>query len=323
MRRSPYSVRHAFTLIGLLVVIAIIAILIALLVPAVQKVREAAGRTQSTNNLKQIGLATHAAQDARKMLPVAWNAWWMHVGQPGGNPAGYDPPVYEGPWQTFNGDVTVFYHLLPFIDQEPAYLAGNGEQLFSTPGGQNLWTLPLPVFISPLDPSPNKFYNLQYNWLLGNAITPWAATSYVSNFQVFGAPTIAAPSSYASWGGTYRIETIRDGASNTIFYTEKLMLCGNAAFPGNNANLLYHGGWAGGDLGPYFACLAAPNAKFQVMPTQTNCDPTLPSAFTSSGVLVCMGDGSVHGVSSSVSAASWGAAVLPADGKIAADDFGS
>src|SRR5262249_23325888 len=101
-RFRPTNKRHGFTLIELLVVIAIIAILIGLLLPAVQKVREAVNRMKCANNLKQIALAAHHYHDNQGHFPTA-----LHL------------PVYVGDRPT--GGTTLWAELLPYFEQDNLY----------------------------------------------------------------------------------------------------------------------------------------------------------------------------------------------------------
>jgi prepilin-type N-terminal cleavage/methylation domain-containing protein len=161
MKRLNRSVvpRRAFTLIELLVVIAIIAVLIGLLLPAVQKVREAAMRTQCQNNLKQLGLAMHNFNDSYGQLPPA-------IG-------------YVG--QTAVGSTHFF--LLPFLEQQNLYTLANGNSA-------NVSGQPVKIFYCPADPSAAGIstsppvIHTQYAGL--------ATTSYAINFLVgqFGGRTI-------------------------------------------------------------------------------------------------------------------------------------
>jgi prepilin-type N-terminal cleavage/methylation domain-containing protein len=231
--------RSGFTLIELLVVIAIIAILIGLLLPAVQKIREAAGRMQSSNNLHQIGLALHNSHDAYGVFPPVLVNAWRDFNQGGGS-TGVD---YTGPYLPHNpatsgsDKVTFFYALLPFLEQQNLHDSISGYQYYIH--GQRKddlnkmvgSTLPK-VLQAPNDPSPYQQINWSWQYTANYQVFTQTLTSYMPNVRVFGQ---RAPSSWSIWnvswdnagGGKTKLPGISDGTSNTIAVVESPMVRGN------------------------------------------------------------------------------------------------
>jgi prepilin-type N-terminal cleavage/methylation domain-containing protein len=177
--------RRGFTLIELLVVIAIIAILIGLLVPAVQKVRAAAARIQCSNNLKQIGLGMHMYNDSYNQLPAGWLTNSSTQPNPGWS------------WQAL---------LLPYIEQDNLYKQLNPVITTGIPAataGTPIMTQ-VKIYRCPADPGPPT--NANY----GNYNT----TNYVINREVLGPDASNKPAALS-------IQTIPDGSSNTILVGER------------------------------------------------------------------------------------------------------
>jgi prepilin-type N-terminal cleavage/methylation domain-containing protein len=310
---STANPRRGFTLIELLVVIGIIGVLLALMLPAVQKVREAANRIQCSNNLKQLGLAAHQYHDVNQHLP------------PG---IGYTPLASHGVWGQH------FFHLLPYLEQGDLYRSSLGPVAFSTgpitlycPINNNVYSHPVPTYLCPSDPSvePGGIVTV-------NGVT-WGASCYAPNSQVH-APIPGNPQ------GKVRITDITDGTSNTILYAEKYARC-------TSTNLGLDGGtfWAYSafrlfDLPPpmeppikpfapgfaisgYFGnpVPPGPGSKFQVQPGKGNCDPRRAATAHSAGMQVCLADGSVRPLAPSMSGTTWWAAVTPSGGEVLGSEW--
>ncbi len=314
--------RSAFTLIELLVVIAIIAILIGLLLPAIQKVRESAARAHCQNNMKQISLGTHTMHDEWGQLPPAVGLFPVGV-------------LNFGP---------VTFYLLPYIEQDLVWQKSfSGGTYVSNNNGVQATVIK--TYICPSDPSwvPEAPNNFAFGSYAANALAfskgTWnGAAGDFLNYYVAGADpsaiNLADMADPICIGGKTLAANFPDGTSNTILYTEKYARCGPDMTASNGNNFSGSTQWADRFAiysAPYIGFYPTPNngnppvpvnygtaGMFQVQPwpwQSNNCKIDIASTGHPSGIVAGMGDGSVRLCAPSMSPKTWWQAMVPEDGQ--------
>ena len=217
--------RTGFTLVELLVVIAIIGVLVALLLPAIQAAREAARRTQCTNNMKQLGIGLHNYHDSHKVFPPAAI-----------NPGALGSPLYVPPGGVRNH--TGYMLLLPYMEQQALYdmidfklavgvvdrasLGGGGYQHAATNQRVGAFDCPSdPDYDNPHSISGNVAYNSENAWRVNYGfVTHNTNIETASTVPEFARIRLAAKAIFGGFNGAASFEEIKDGTSNTIAMIE-------------------------------------------------------------------------------------------------------
>ncbi len=298
--RSPRSTaRPAFTLIELLVVIAIIAVLIGLLLPAVQKVREAAARTQCSNNLKQLSLALHnyALVNRDKF------------------------PALRVPIGTTGGKASAMVGLMPFIEQEALYRQHDAAGNVDNPAKAAV----VKTFLCPSDDSAAT----------GVGKNGWAGSSYAVNSLLLAAPDWFAIKDVDRQ--RFNPGNVPDGSSNTVAFAERKVFTENTYTCSRDMPHKWKDAGGVEQDQYYSAAFGMYQTTYPSYWATSNWwysrDSINPGVVTPKGVRwgansahpvtvqLSMADGSVRGVNGQTNVLTFWTMVMPADGLVTPDDW--
>lgn len=325
--------RNAFTLIELLVVIAIIAVLIGLLVPAVQKVREAANKMSCTNNMKQLGLAAQNYQSGNGNFPAGWqlpipgpttgNVWsnWTYA-----QTQLKADPAYPGAARYTN----LLIELLPYIEQDNLAKNWNYTTIASNLGPNgSVASQVVKIFIcpsSPLGSAPQATVS-------GNVygLNSYAGVAGINSFRAYNGSTFQISNDGIFYiNSRNRIADILDGTSNTIMFGERLHRDKNFDRMYTNFPIVGWSGWAWCDqpnaIGDYLVGATQPiNWLIPDSATGGNSssNPWVQQRLSTmgsghvGGANACFADGSVRFVKDSLPLATLQALVTRARGEVA------